>query len=289
MKILSFGEILWDVYPDNKYIGGAPLNFAAHIAKLGETSYLFSSVGNDALGASAIEQVEKWHIDNRYISTSNTRETGQCLVTLDSSYVPSYNLLMDVAYDYIPYLDLADDFDVLYFGTLALRGEYNRSSLKRLMDENCFQEIFVDVNIRPPFFSEETVLYALRHATILKISLEEMPVIAQILLMQDTENYICFAKRLSELFDNLKVIIITLGQNGAYAYDCHIHRECLCACAKTDVVSTVGAGDSFSAAFLHRYMQGEDISLCLEYANKIACLVVSTYEAVPDYIVDEHR
>ena len=97
MKLLSFGEILWDVYPNEKHIGGAPLNFAAHFAKQGGESYMLSAVGNDELGKSALDLLRGWDIKTDYVSVSKTNETGKCIVALDSKGIPNYSLLDNVA------------------------------------------------------------------------------------------------------------------------------------------------------------------------------------------------
>jgi len=283
MKILSFGEILWDCYPYKSVIGGAPLNFAAHLAKHNENVYMLSAVGNDELGTKAIDSVKNWNICADFIFIHNNKQTGRCDVTLDQNSVPCYNLLNDVAYDYIVCDKLPDEFDILYFGTLALRSEYNRNSLKKLLNTNSFAEIFVDINIRPPYYSKDTVEFSLKNATILKISDEELPTVCSLLNIDKISDYKAVAKVLSDRYQNLKCIIITLGAKGAFALDCITKKEFSCDSVKTDVVSTVGAGDSFSAAFLHKYLHKTEIDSCLTYASKIAGFVVLELEAVPEY------
>ncbi len=280
MKVLSFGEILWDVYPDKKYIGGAPLNFAAHLAKMGEDVYMLSAVGKDELGIEAMSQFEKWKINTPYVSVIPHKQTGACNVILDENMVPQYDLLQNVAYDYIDG-SVSERFDVLYFGTLSLRAEHNQNALKSILSSNEFKEIFVDVNIRPPFYSAKTVLFGIENATVLKISLEEMSIVADLIRIECTD-YKQFAKSLCLAYSNLKCIIITLGGDGAYALDCKSGTEYCCGCDKLEVVSTVGAGDSFSAGFLHKYMQNCGIDDCLKFATKIAGFVVTHYDAVPD-------
>ncbi len=280
MKILSFGEVLWDVFPTGQFIGGAPLNFAAHLAKMGQDAYILTSVGNDDLGTKTIQNIKDFGVNPDYISVLNALETGKCLVTLDGNKVPKYNLLNNVAYDNIFGENISDDFDVLYFGTLALRNDFNRTSLNNLLNKHNFKDVFVDVNIRPPFFSKETVEFAVKNATILKISDEELPVISEIL---DIDFKTDFVKHLCEKYRNLKLVIITLGGKGSYCFESENNREYRAEPVKVSVNSTVGAGDSFSAAFLHRYLSGQDIQNCLEFASKISAFVVSKTEAIPDY------
>lgn len=285
MKVLAFGEILWDVYPDNKYIGGAPLNFAAHFVRCGGESWLLSAVGNDTLGNFTLKTVKNMNVNPDYIFR-NDKETGKCLVTLNGDLIPSYNILTDVAYDYIRIGDLTGKkFDVLYFGTLALRSENNRETLKQLIRTGSFNEIFVDMNIRPPFYSEYAVKFALENAGIIKISDEELPIVMK-MIDTETANPADDAKKLAGKFKNLKLIIITKGSEGSFAYDCIDEKIYECNAEKVKVVSTVGAGDSFSAAFLSLYLNGCNVPQCLSFASKVSGFVVSKTEAIPEYIAD---
>lgn len=282
MKILSFGEVLFDVYPDKKFIGGAPMNFAAHFVKQGGEAAMISALGKDTLGEDAKKCLLELCLDTSFV-TYPDKETGKCLVTLDENQIPSYNLLSDVAYDYISCDGVKGDFDALYFGTLALRSEYNRKSLCALLEREKYSEIFVDLNIRPPFYSKESILFALENASIVKISDEEMPTVLSEIGLDMSEDYAAVAKALAARFENLKIVIVTLGSKGAFAYDCKAKESFACDAVKVKAVSTVGAGDSFSASFLYKYLAGEGIEKCLEHAAKVAAFVVSRYEAVPSY------
>ncbi len=283
MKILAFGEILWDVYPEDKYIGGAPLNFAAHLARHSEDVYLLSAIGRDELGDEALTVLEKWNISADHVGILDDIPTGKCVVSLDGNGVPSYDLWSGVAYDNISCNKIPDDFGVLYFGTLSLRSEHNFTELEKLVSTHSFSEIFVDVNIRPPHYSEKTVRFAAENATMIKISDEEMDTVAELLGIGYTSDHKAFAKTLSKCFTNLHHIIITLGSKGAYVLRCTDGVGFSCGTVPVEVKSTVGAGDSFSAAFLHRYLTGDTLSDCLTYASKIAAFVVSNYDAVPEY------
>ncbi len=281
MRVLSFGEVLWDVYPDSKCIGGAPFNFAAHIARLGGEAYLCSAVGRDALGEETIAEVQKEGVLTDFI-TRSSKKTGQCLVTLNAQNVPSYNLLSDVAYDDISISPFPSDIDAFYFGTLSLREAHNRAVLKEILDENRFSEIFVDLNIRKPFSTAQAVAFALEHATVLKISDEELPTVLDFLHMEKMP-CAAAARELARRYPCLSLILMTLGAEGAYLYDAKNEKEYRTPAVKTETVSTVGAGDSFAAAFLSRYFLTKDISCSLSFAAKIAAFVVSRKEAVPPY------
>ena len=282
MKLLSFGEVLWDVYPDEKYIGGAPLNFAAHANKNGLEAYMVSAIGNDDLREDTLNCLKQWHVNSDYVAVLEDYVTGKCLVSLNEQGIPSYNLLSDVAYDYIPVPILQEDFDVLYFGTLSLRSNYNLNSLKTLMSQNSFKEIFVDVNIRAPHYSKESIQLAFCFATMIKISDEELPVVLDALNLGDAGSLALTAKKIQEAYSNLKLVLITCGEKGSLVYvkDEGIYT---CEAKKTQVVSTVGAGDSFSATFLAKYLQASTIQDCLETASKVSAYVVSQAGAIPEY------
>lgn len=259
------------------------MNFAAHFVKLGGNSWLVSAVGNDEYGTAAIEKLKNWNIGTEYISVLDSKETGKCLVTLNEKQVPTYNLLDDVAYDYIPVPVLEKPFDVFYFGTLALRSRYNLSTVKSILDNNNFSDIFVDFNIRPPHYSKENILFALHNASIVKISDEELSVVLDNADIDNNADYKTAARLIAEKFSNLKLVIITLGPEGAYVFDTKSDIEHSCGIVEVPVISTVGAGDSFAAAFLSQYLSGKGIDYALEIASKVSGFVVSQKDAVPNY------
>ena len=167
MKLLSFGEIIWDVYPDKATLGGAPLKFSAHSALLGADVSLISSVGDDELGRRALEQIKNFGIDVSALSVCKEAESGKCTVTLSDSGVPSYEIAKRSAYDYIEYRNFSENApDVIVFGTLALRYENDRAVLDRILSDCPHAEIFTDLNIRPPFYSRESIEFCLERATI---------------------------------------------------------------------------------------------------------------------------
>ena len=294
MKLISFGEVLWDIYPDGKCIGGAPFNFAAHAARLGEEAYLLSAVGMDPLADETLAAVRAAGVHTDYISRSK-RKTGQCHVSLDANRVPTYKLLKRVAYDDITVpLSIPAD-SVLYFGTLALREKHNIAALISLMEREKFSEVFVDLNIRPPFSSDMVITFAISRATILKVSAEELSNVSTALAkteehlveLGEIPPYDTWAHALPAFFPRLKLILVTLGADGAYLYDVKNDREYRTPAVPTEVVSTVGAGDSFAAAFLSRYLPTRDAAPALAFAARVAAFVVSKKEAVPPYTLSD--
>lgn len=286
MNLLSFGEIIWDVFPDAAHIGGAPLNFAAHTVLQGGKASILSAVGNDSLGAEAQKQISALGVGTECISVIDEKPTGQCIVTLNAKGVPSYDLRDDTAYDFISATDAAKGFDVLAFGTLSLRHAHNRATLGGLLSENLYREIFSDLNIRAPFYSDESIRFCLENATIVKISDEELDTVTLSALgakfsIEDA------ARALARKFTQIKLVIITLGAKGAYAYDVKADKDHSCGVTDSAVVSTVGAGDSFGAAFLYWYLEGKDIPICLDIASKVSGFVVSREGAVPKYDINK--
>ena len=287
MNALAIGEVLWDIYPTSNHLGGATLNFAAHFSKCGGDSWILSAVGRDELGQKALEEIKRLRINTEFLSFSESKETGKCLVSLDKDKIPFYNLLNHVAYDEIIKPDLSDKtFDVLYFGTLALRNKNNYCVLNQIIKENKFNEHFVDVNIRAPYYSDFIIKFALENATIIKISDEELPVVIQSLGETCLSHKEC-SKTLKEQFNNLRIIIITRGDKGSFVYDAANDRIYECQSERVDVVSTVGAGDSFSASFLATYIKTKDIEKSLRLATAISAFVVSKKDAIPEYILSD--
>lgn len=284
MKILSFGEIIWDVYEDKKCIGGAPFNFAAHCARLGAQSYLLSAVGDDELGVEALKIARGFGIKDDYIQTVNGSQTGRCLVTLDKNKVPNYDIVKDSAYDYIQFdKDIENNnFDVFCFETLIQRSENNVETIKEILKKVKFKEIFCDLNIRKPFYSEKSIRLCLENASIVKISTEELPVVTNTVFGREITDCAEASKLISLNYKNIDIIIITLGSDGAYVYDSMNKKEYYHEGEKVRVVSTVGAGDSFSAAFVSEYLPGGNVESALDKAVKLSAYVVAHAQAIPE-------
>jgi fructokinase len=278
-KILAFGEIIWDIFPDKKCIGGAPFNFLAHSAKQGATAYLVSAVGKDEIGKDALAMLKKYRINAKYVSKTD-KQTGACNVTLDSNAIPRYDLLDNVAYDYINAQNISGEFDALYFGTLALRHEHNKLQVCEILKNCKFSEVFCDVNIRAPYYDEESVRLCCKNATILKISDEELHIVEKILYNSESMDIEDFQKKLATDSPNISLIVITKGSEGASVYRVSTDSRFFFPATKTKVVSTVGAGDSYSASFLTEYLKGKSILDCMEKASKVSASVVAKRGAI---------
>ena len=275
MKLVVFGEILWDVFESDAKIGGAPFNFAAHSAKLGADVTLISAVGRDPLGDQAIDHAQSMGIDTNALSRV-PYPTGRCQVTLHNG-IPTYDLIKNVAYDFIPMpkntLCLGDAF---YFGTLAQRGGVSAATLRELLKNN-YREVFFDINIRQNYYSAEMIDFSLKAATIFKISREEIHVLG----IDATPENIC--RQTARKYPNLRLILVTLDKDGAFAFHCEQEKFYYSPKPQAKAVSTVGAGDSFSACFLCNLLASQKIEECLIRAVTLSDYVVTQLGAVPEY------
>lgn len=284
MRALVFGEILWDIFPGGKNIGGASFNFAVHFARCGGEPYLVSAVGNDGLGEEALHIVSRYGVRGDYIAARPGYETGRCLVHLDSHAIPHYDLLPHQAYDAIDYPAGAEGcaWNLLYFGTLALREEHNRAVISRIVRECRPREVFVDINLRAPYYDRATVDFALSRATVLKISEEELPQVLALLELDTSGEWETRLCDIAARYPGVRWIVLTRGDRGAVARRTSDGACWSCGAVPCRVVSTVGAGDSFSAAFSAAYLRGEEIPACLRAAAELAAETVSRYGAVPE-------
>ena len=281
VKIAVFGEILWDIFGDERRIGGAPFNFAAHASRLGADVDMISAVGDDELGRTAVDVAKGFGMRTDDVAVLDV-DTGYCRVTLENS-LPSYELVGGVAYDKIPMPESCVPADAFCFGTLAQRGEVSATTLLRLLaQKERYGEIFYDVNIRGNHWARGVIDESAKAATILKLSREEV-----VMMDIDTayevggEERVCVV--LAKKYPNLRLIALTLDKDGSVVYETatgHMYRSPM---PTSKPVSTVGAGDSFSACFLVNYLRGEGIEASLARATALSDYVVTQLGAVPDY------
>lgn len=277
-SVLVFGEVLFDIFENKTEIGGAPFNFAAHYAALGGEAQMVSAVGEDALGRVALGELEKRGIGRKYFSSVHL-PTGSCRVTLKNG-TPSYELASNVAYDYIPYIEPEEKYDALYFGTLAQRRDISRNTVSELLRRN-YREVLLDVNVRKPYLTREILKKSIEKATIVKISREE----ASYLLPYTSPEHYC--ETMLAHFPRLHQVILTLDKDGAYVCD-RQQGGFLSPKPCSKALSTVGAGDSFCAAYLFHILSGHSIPTALEAATVLSDYVVTQLGAVPP-LPDELR
>lgn len=298
MSIFIFGEVLWDVYPEKKTLGGAPFNFAAHLKRLGNDVGFITAMGKDALGDETAEIIASYGVDNTFINRIS-QPTGVCNVSISDDGIPTYDLCPGMAYDNIELTDEqkklieANESRTLYFGTLAQREAVSRSTLKALTENYKWNDIFFDINIRQHYYSKEIAEHGLTACTVLKISREELPVLSELgicLLSQkdfqdEGEYYTAVCKHLSDAY-NIETILLTLDKDGAMSYKISTDTAMFSQKPEGKVVSTVGAGDSFFAAYINAYLKNKAPEECLKQAVILSSFVVQNLESIPEYTDD---
>ncbi len=280
-KVVGIGEILWDMLPGGKQLGGAPANFAYHATALGGAGSVVSCVGADRLGHEIIVRLGALGLDQSGLAVDPEHPTGTVDVQLDDHGKPSYAIREQVAWDYIPWSDslreLAAKTDAVCYGTLAQRAEVSRTSIRDFLKATpsaCLR-IF-DVNLRMDFFNSEIIRSTLLLSNALKINDEELPVVARLLDIRGAE-----AAVLSELLRRfkLRLVALTRGDQGSVlmsAAGIHVHPG-----IRTSVVDTVGAGDAFTAGVVMGLLQGLRLDQVNDLANRLASHVCSQAGATP--------
>lgn len=276
--IVGIGEILWDMLPTGKALGGAPANFAYHAKRLGEDGWAVSAIGNDALGREIMEIVMEKGLRNLISVTS--RPTGTVQVSLDAKGVPSYTIMEDVAWDNISFTPqmaaLASRADAVCFGSLVQRGNSRDAVLRFLRAMRPGALRVFDINLRQHYYSKEVIEASLELSDILKINDEEIRIVANLFNLTGDDTAACRA--LIERY-GLKLVILTRGADGSEVITAD--EAIPQAVGQVEVVDTVGAGDSFTAAFVVAYLRGDSLADAQRLANETAAYVCSCKGAMP--------
>ena len=277
--IVGIGEILWDMLPSGKALGGAPANFAYHAGRLGEEGWAVSAVGDDALGREILDLVKSKGLRNLIAVTD--KPTGTVQVELDDRGVPAYSIMEDVAWDNIPFTpemeELAKRADAVCFGSLVQRMN-SRSSVMRFIRAMRPDALKVfDINLRQHYYSCEVLEESLMLADILKINDEEIRIVAGMLGLSDDAVTAC-----RELIGNfgLRLVILTKGPEGSEVITAD--KVIPQGVDDVEIVDTVGAGDSFTAAFTVAYLRGDSLAEAQRLASATASYVCSRKGAMPE-------
>ena len=279
--VVGIGELLWDVLPGQKKIGGAPVNFAYHVAKLGMESMAISAVGKDDLGTELIGLLEYLKIN--YDVQKTEYPTSTVLVTLSGQGVPQYEICEPVAWDFIrmkpEWEDLAKNASAVCFGSLAQRGEVSRDTIRQFVKMTSEQAYKVfDINLRQHFYSEQLIKDSLDLCNVLKINDEELETVAATFALSGTQEEIC--RKLIAAYQ-LKLLVLTCGTNGSYLYSAN--QTSFKKTPSVKVADTVGAGDSFTAAIVSGLLNGDTIDEMHETAVKLSAFVCTVHGAMPEY------
>ena len=279
--IVGIGELLWDLLPSGKQLGGAPANFVYHAGILGAEAYTVSAIGNDETGYEILNLLEHLNLTKKYVSIDEEHPTGTVSVSLDKEGIPAYNIHEDVAWDFIPMddelMDLAKKTDAVCFGSLAQRSPVSRKSISNFLynlKKECLK-VF-DINLRQKFYSKELIASSLELSDILKLNEDELKIISQLFSLHGTER--ALLHQILEAFD-LQLIALTKGAKGSVLYSSN--QNSVLEVPAIKIVDTVGAGDAFTAVLIMGLLNGHPLRSIHEHANRIAGYVCGKAGAMP--------
>lgn len=278
--IVGLGEILWDVFPEGKVLGGAPANFAYHIAQFGLDGYAVSAIGNDDLGEEILTSLDQKQMKHLIVSTDYP--TGSVDVKVGRWGIPQYNIHQGVAWDNIPFTDetmaLAQRTDAVSFGTLAQRSEASRDSIRKFLEAmpNKSLKVF-DINLRQHFYTKEIIDDSLKLSNVLKINDEEIIVLRDLYgWNRREEQEVCISLLVMYKLD---IVILTKGTEGSFVFT--RKETSFQPTPRMHVADTVGAGDSFTAAFVASYLNGDRIIDAHQLAVEVSAYVCTQHGAMP--------
>jgi fructokinase len=299
-RVVGLGEILWDCHPEGRQLGGAPANFAVMAARLGDHGILASRLGVDDAGKDAHDVLAGLPLDLNFLQTDTEHATGLARVSHarppsgqafpsapSSALSPIYEILQPAAWDFLDFSPswrmLAAAAHAVCFGTLAQRSPRSRKTIQQFLAATQPECVRVfDVNLRPPFFDAPTLRESLAQATLLKMNHDEVPQLLS--LLEAPSRFASLplphaAHYLLDTFSTLELVCITLGGAGSLLvtrHDQHRHPGLPCR-----AIDTVGAGDAFTAALVHYYLEGAPLATLNEAGNRWGAWVASQPGAIP--------
>jgi len=284
--IVGMGEVLWDMLPEGKKIGGAPANFAYHVSQYGFDGCVVSAVGDDKLGNEILESFNNRRLN--YLIQRVPYPTGTVQIELDEAGIPCYEIKENVAWDNIPFTvdleKLAKKTRAVCFGSLAQRNTVSRETINRFLDvmsDAAGQYRVFDVNLRQGFYDKEILCNSMKRCNILKINDEELIAVSRMFEYPGIDLEDKCRALLSEY--GLEILILTCGVNGSYVFT----REnvSFVNTPKIEVADTVGAGDSFTATFISAILKGKSIREAHELAVEVSAYVCTQNGAMPELLI----
>ncbi|XXQ68718.1 carbohydrate kinase family protein [Neisseriaceae bacterium B1] len=281
MKVTSFGEVLWDTFPDGKKVlGGAPLNVVVRLSQLGFDAKMISRRGDDEDGQKLVRQIAAKNVATDLIQVDKQHATSQVKIELDERGCATYEIVYPCAWDKIAAEEAAmksvAQSDAFVYGSLCIRDEVSRQALQQLVQAAQYR-VF-DVNLRKPFYEPDVLLAMMKQADVVKLNDDELYELAP-LYGSSYHSLAQHARFLAQL-TNTHHLCVTLGSRGAiYLRDGQIYSN---QGYRVEVADTVGAGDNFLAGFVYKLMQGAEPDEILTFACALGALAAAQHGATPD-------
>lgn len=280
--IVGLGELLWDLLPSGKQLGGAPANFAYITNLLGDIGIPASRIGNDALGGQALECLSRLGLSATSVQSDPIHPTGTVKVEIDKDGQPRFDILQAVAWDFLEWTpiwqELAHEVDAVCFGSLAQRSSQSRETIRSFLDATRPETVRVfDVNLRQNFYSREVLAESMKLADIVKLNHEELPRVVRMLQLEDCGEP--DPSRCLLTAHDLDLVCVTRGTEGSVLISRDERNEH--PGFRVKVADTVGAGDAFTAALVHEYLRGTPLAQINETANRVGAWVASQSGATP--------
>jgi fructokinase len=280
--VVGLGELLWDLLPAGKQLGGAPANFAYITSLLGDEGIPASRLGQDALGEEAILRLRELNLPTAFIQEDADHPTGTVQVEVDAKGQPRFEISESAAWDFLDWTPqwqtLAEQADAVCFGSLAQRSERSRATVRNFVLASGPNTVRIfDLNLRQNFYTAAILAESMQLATLIKLNHEELPRIMRLFELEHHREEDS-ARRLLSLHD-LKLVCVTRGNGGSLlisAAECNEHSG-----FSVKVADTVGAGDAFTAALVHGYLRATPLAQINENANRVGAWVASRSGATP--------
>ena len=287
-KIAAFGEVLWDLLPDASLLGGAPFNFTYRANSLDNEGVMISAIGKDTLGEKALKTISELHITDLYIQINPDFPTGTVNVYFDEFKNPDYEIIKDVAYDFVTFSEnlekLIQQVDCICFGTLAQRNSVSRQTLQELLHRFKGKYRFYDLNLRKDCYSAEIIVSSLENADILKLNKQEAFELNNLLRL----NKKGLVEICVEVIDSyqLQFCVVTLEEFGSLAVS-ESGEVVYNPGFKVKLADPLGAGDAFSAAFVDALLRGKSLMEASESGNRLGALTATKKGATQIITQDE--
>ena len=279
-RIFCFGEVLFDVFPDQKIPGGAPLNVALHLAQLGDKAELLSRVGEDQNGVDLVKFINGYSLSEKLIQKDRNQPTGVVAVDISDEQDVNYTIEEPAAWDYIQYdAKIAAQLrktDLFVFGSLGARNDVSFQSLMEYLKTEVFK--VMDVNLRPPFYNLSKLEALVKRSDLLKINENELDFFAKAYQQTGIDQTTDFLLNKFEL----KGVLVTKGENGAYA-NFGTEKQNVDGVKVNIIVDTVGSGDAFLAGFLSQFIKKKRLDYCLYFGCVMGAFVAGKKGANPKY------